>query len=315
MRTEEFFEQVRTGKFYDSDIYNYVQKMTDNFNEKKLNLLCDDFDKYISMKYEDWRATYSDEDIDKAVKRWNERGIELPTKYDEKYKNKWLFIRDFFLRTRWGKPISDEEFERGMKELFGEDYIPDSKVLDVNVLLGGFYYKSDNFDIKTKSFPLLNLRDILIELKRKHTSSVYRFDDKPEDIQINENYINWLKSEDTLEQLIEALIEQNLIKERETDVIIKDHFEPVRGQNKEPEPIEWLDNQNLLVYLFRNLYKNYLINPAGKKWQLVTKHFIKSNGEQFKSNTLGTEAGKQKDGVLPANGTNIIDNIIQNLSE
>jgi len=178
MRTEEFFERVESGGLSKLDIHNHIQQLTDDYDEDKLNLLCKEFDSYIFEKYEHWIASYSQNKIDKIVAKWGDKGRELPAITDEKYKSKWLYVRSFFGKTRWGKPISDEEYELSMKELFGDDHIPNSHVLDVNVLLGGFYYKPENFNMKTKSFPLMDLRDILIDLKRKHTSSVYRFNDK-----------------------------------------------------------------------------------------------------------------------------------------
>jgi hypothetical protein len=507
MKTEEFFDLVKTGRISDLDVYNYVQEMTDNFDEIKLNLLCDDFDFYFFMAEEEFLGSFTRQEIEDKIKEYGEQDRKIPMLSDKVYKP--TQVSDFFEYTgnefiqvpKEKTPEQKARLEKDMKE-----WEQDKKnILDVKKLF-------DPHGIEF--FTLYKLRNLLVDLKREHTSATYKFDDElpkskkvsqtdiNSDESINRNkkgidfsvlhriiyltdyyhhsdklaidelldreitdfwelekqfdselqrnivltqsdsslkklikhylfelndlfeahyfndepfgytlinnnynerfrkyhfkikqdegykkadkhenyimardslleiilnqleviilktglslndlfdemkvsfpvqdtfiqrfnafdivrndikkqdnkelyqYINWLKSDKSLKQFIETIKEQNLIESRKTEAIINNHFKPHREQNKEPEPIKWLNNQNLLVYLFRKLYKKYLINPAGKKWQLVSKHFIKENGEQYKVRSLTVEAGKQKDGVLPANGINTIDKIIDRL--
>jgi hypothetical protein len=184
--------------------------------------------------------------------------------------------------------ISDIESYKCILKFFGTDEITDRNFENLDYFISKVRSRIDKLD-KAKSVDTNNS-------------------------ELNSNHINWLKSDESREQFIEALKEHDLIESRDTKAIIKDHFKPVREQNRESEPIIWLDNQNVLVYLFRNLYrKPYFINPEGKKWELVSEHFIKKSGEQFKVRSLTVEAGKQKEGVLPANGTTTIDKIVDRL--
>lgn len=306
-QTFKFFESVNSGEILKLDIHNRIQELTDDYDEDKLNLLCSEFDSYIFVKYENWRDKYTKEDIEKRIATYQEKGIKLPKKEHKNSKHRSPFIRDFFLHERYGKPVSDKEYDEYMSKIFGKS---SDNVIDDNVLLGGFY-------VDSRSMPLLHLRDILIDLKRKHTSSVYRFDDKPEDLQTNNNYIDWL-NDDTLEQFIEALIDQKLIEEREPQDIIKDHFEPVRKQNREPEPIEWLNTQSLLAYMIDQLDETYI--QTSNIWKDTAPHFsvngqtpknLRQSAKGYRDNQTGRNGGM----IGKPKNHQLIDDILQHLPE
>lgn len=124
--------------------------------------------------------------------------------------------------------------------------------------------------------------------------------------------INWLKSEQALRQFIEALKENGLIQERDTEVMMQ-HF-IVNG--KEPnqsklEPINWLKSKALLAYLIDQLTtKPKLSNPfidSYKKWEMTKLHFVVNNKPILRSliNDL-------KQSMYP-NGCTEIDSIINKL--
>lgn len=304
MTTNEFFELVASGELSDLDIHNHIQKLTDNFDEDKLNLLCSDFDAFINMKFENWIASFSEDDIDKRIVEWQNKGRALPIIHDEKYKFQWLYVRNFFWRTRWGKPISDEEFEKGISELFGNDYKPKPYIIDDNVLLGGFYFRHENI-------LLSKLRDMLVDLKRKYTSAVYRFDDNLQPQVANNQSIIWLKSDKSLSRFIDALKDQNLIENRETAEIIEQHFKPQTKPQKEPEPIKWLETASLLAYMIKELDDRYI--QTKNIWQNTAHHFsvdgeTPDNLRQIFSRSKQNKTGKPKN-------YGIIDLIIKSLSD
>lgn len=135
------------------------------------------------------------------------------------------------------------------------------------------------------------------------------------------NYIKWhSRNDDSLEQFIKALLEQNLIKEREIEAIIKDHFEPVRDQNREPEPIEWLNTKTLLAYMIDQLDETFI--QTTNIWKDTAPHFSK-NGKKLNNRILNSSANNYKDNQIGRNGGwsgkpknhQIIDDILQHLPE
>lgn len=278
--TFKFFEAVNTGELSKLDIQNKIQELTDNYDDDKLNLLSEEFDEYIFVKYENWRSSFTMQDIEERIERYNEDGIKIPLKDDEKNRCKLLYVKDFFLKTRFGKPISDEEYEKHMNELFGDER-KKHDVIDDNVLLGGFYFR-------TESRSLMNLRDILVKLKRKHTSYVYRYDDTK--VQTNSiQPLHWLKGEESLSLFIEELKSAGLIENRETEEIIQEHFRvedklPI----KEPQPIKWLINIKYLAYLIDRLGDQFLINIKDSKHQLTASHFVNKQGNSLNVNSLSS---------------------------
>ena len=301
--TREFFEQVRSGKITGLDTYSKVQELTDNFDETKLNLLCKDYDFYVFILYEEWLASFTDEEIEKKIHEWQKEDRKLPYAGDKKPHINLLYVDDFFKKEKYGEPISDEKYEKLLKNVVGtKDDSKSHKLLDTGRLFGGFYFSHENI-------LLHELKEILVKAKRKHTSAVYKFDEKPADLQANNNYINWVKKDDTLKQFIEELIDQNLIEQREPQDIIKDHFEPSSKPNKEPKPIIWLDTIALLAYMIESLDQQY-IKPK-HLWNDTAFHFLvegktPQNMKQIANGFKRNKSGKPKN-------YNIVDNIISDL--
>ena len=300
--TFKFFESVSAGELSKLDIQNKVQKLTGNYVEDKLKLLCEEFDEYIFVKYENWTGSFSKNIFEQRIQEYNSEGITLPMERDEKFKHQWLYVSDFFLRTRFGKPISDEEYEKHMNEIFGDDRNK-SEFIDTNVLLGGFYSV-------TGSRSLRDLRDILIELKRKHTDAVYRFDDK--ELQINNIHpIHWIKGEESLRLFLDTIKNAGLIEIRETDEIIQEHF---RQTDKSPQPIKWSKTNRLLIYLFSKLTKAGLVDTMDRQFKLITEHFLDKKGQPLKRDSLKQDFQNMKYSSDPR-GAKTIDKIIQELSD
>ncbi|MFH5885271.1 hypothetical protein ACG2F4_13240 [Halalkalibaculum sp. DA3122] len=147
----------------------------------------------------------------------------------------------------------------------------------------------------------------------KDIEGIYKTDET-----LNQNHINWLKSDDSLEQFIEALIKQKLIEERESEDIIKDHFEPVREQIIEPEPIEWLNTQALLAYMIDELNENHI--QTNNIWKDTAPHFsvngqtpknLRQSAKGYRDNETGRNGGL----IGKPKNHQLIDNILQNLPE
>jgi len=307
MTAWEFFEWVRTGELSEFDIYNQIEKMTNKFDEFKINLLCNEFDFYVQTMESSWLSDYSEEDIMDRVNELEKAGKELPLIINETPKNQLLCVNSFFLKKRYGKPISDTEFNKSLDDLLGIDPKIDlSKTIDTSRLMGGFYSKHDNFSLKV-------LRDLLVKIKRKHTDAVYRFDGKEPQIN-NIQPIHWLKGEESLRQFLDIIKSASLIDSRETDDIIQEHF-LVDGQEpiKEPQPINWLKSKVLLAYLIQelstkpNMHKPFI--EPDKKWQLTELHFT----------VKGKEIGRSlvndiKQSRFP-NGCEEIDSILKRLTK
>lgn len=290
------------------DMHNYVQQLTDNYDEDKLNLLCQEFDEFIQFEFEEWSSSYSKDFKQKKFNEWP-KNRALPIEKNRTASFQFLFVRDFFLRTRFGKPIPDEEYEKGIRESFKTRKL-EYNILDLNTLLGGFYFLHNNVLLYT-------LRDVLISLKRKYTSSVYRYQGKlnpahPDNQKNNLKPIIWLNPE-VLNQFVESLKAHQLIEERETEEIINNHFKALTGQNGESEPIKWQKSNRLLSYLITELSKAELIETEGKQWKLISEHFIRKNGENFNTDSLKQDALNMKYTSHP-NGYKIVDKVINSIS-
>jgi hypothetical protein len=73
-----FFKKVNTGEITQIEIYNHVQKITDNFNFDKLNLLEDDFDFYFFMEREKKMAEFTPEDIFQKMEEFEKNNRPIP---------------------------------------------------------------------------------------------------------------------------------------------------------------------------------------------------------------------------------------------
>lgn len=86
---DQFFFQIRHFLLYTSlELHNKIGFYTDNFNLKKLELLKDDFEYFLSIEKKNYRNTLSIEVINKAILKFDsdkEAGIDYKNlSYDEK---------------------------------------------------------------------------------------------------------------------------------------------------------------------------------------------------------------------------------------
>lgn|SRR5690625_32092 len=302
MRAWEFFDQVHEGYLTEFDMLNMIEEMTGKFNAVKLNLLCKEFDFYLFMKRDEYICSFSHEEIQIKKHELERSGKKIPMLSDKAFKP--FDISDFFQNEKVNfkkNDLSEEQkrkreelsayFEEGIKE------IPD--VIKMMDPLGLEFYS------------LYKLRNMLIDLKRKHTDEVYKFDD-PSDQVNNIQPISWLKSDEALYQFIEALKAHQLIEAREAGDIINQHFKALTGQKNKPEPIKWLKTNRLLSYLITELAKAELIATEGKQWRLVSEHFIRKNGEKFNTDSLKQDALNMKYTTHPK-GSKIVDKVINSI--
>ena len=270
MKAWDFFDEVYEGYLSEFDMLNMVEDMTDHFDPVKLNLLCEEFDFYLFMKVEEFLGSFSHEEIENKMHEIQRAGKKIPMLSDRVH-NKPIHISDFFERKKTDfkkKSLTDEQKKK--REEFLLDFEENKKIiLDTEKLF-------DPHGIEF--FSLYRLRNILVDLKIKHTDSIYKF----EDIEPHINKIQpikWLKSDEALRQFIEALKENGLIHSIETEDVIQ-HFEVSGREAKQVklEPINWLKSKALLAYLIDMLSKEP--EPSApfmdsiKKWELVKLHFV-----------------------------------------
>lgn len=444
MKTEEFFEAVYQCRLSDLDTFNHIQNITGDYDEDKLNLLCNDFDFYLFMKTEEV-YNFTIEEIENKIEEFHKDGIKIPKLSDRNFL--LTYVSEYF-KTPENKKLIKERTPEQKANLnkFLKDWEQSKKnIIDTQRLM-------DFHEVEL--FSLYKLRNLLVDLKRKHTSAVYKFDDKlqaknenseatntsispqlyqwilnnpelaekfypderktvsewlnespgyikanyiqsmPKHFQrwrknidkselksvkekkiekylkhiemisywygyresefvskngiefeafksveneldemreylisiqtskledksifqnVDSKHINWLKSDESLEQFIEALKEQNLIKAKETEAIIKEHFEAQIEQNTEPEPIQWLESIALLTYMIEQLNKriDQYINPENL-WHDTAPHFS-VNGKTPKNLRQTSNRFKQNKTGKPKN-YKTIDSIIKSLS-
>jgi hypothetical protein len=299
MRTEEFFEAVYHCRLSDLDTYNQVKEMTNSFEPKLLNMLCDDFDFYFFMKDEEMLGEVSHEEIQKKVHKYEENDRKVPMLSD---RTDGQSVSNYFKSTKhkFFKVKDDAKFKANREKIAKEIQETSENSIDVERLM-----------YPTKFYCLYKLRNLLIDLKRKHTSAIYRFDDEPKPQIANSQHINWLESDESLEQFINALQEQSLIQSVETEAIIQEHFKPQRAQNSKYEPILWLETIALLAYMIESLDQQY-IKPQNI-WSDTAPHFSK-NGQTPKNLRQTSNRFKQNKSGKPKN-YKLIDNIIKSLSD
>ena len=287
MNTEDFFEKVYLDSISDLDMYNQIQELTDNFDEKKLQLLCDDFDFYLFHKKEQRQAHVSDEEIEQAIEKLSKQGREIPVIADRQSQ----FIFEFFKSNDKNKIKNAELNEQMLIEMIEGK----KKTIDVERLIYPFEF-----------YDLYRLRNLLIKLKREHVANDAEEAPKMQPIK-------WHKSEEALRQLIEALKKNGLIQSRETENIIQEHF---RQSHKEPKPINWTAPVSLFAYLIEELNKDGAIKPISHPdyiWYDIAPHFL-IKGEAPKSLRQTANRYKQNKSGKPKHHEKI-DNIIQSLHE
>ena len=205
---------------------------------------------------------------------------------------------------------TDSKFKNIRTEFFGVDYI------DVEMWVKGTaiaYGLSETKENKVEKFLNKYSDEVKRQLKENHDfiESLSKQTLKSES-NSSHHYINWRIGDDTLEQFIEALKEHNLIKARETEAIIKDHFKPVKGKNREPKPIKWIyPYKNLLAYLIRELHNNRFIEE--NIWQETEPHFS-IDGEIVEGLRKSEDQYVHRSKTGKPSSHEIVDNIIDNLS-
>jgi hypothetical protein len=112
-RVEDFFYEVKEGHITQIEILNQVQKLTENFDLAKLEILSEDFSFFLFQEKGKKRSEFNDEVIANAIQQLKEKGKEIPYKFtaeirtnkgeiiEEQHKfldvEKLLFPFDFFL--------------------------------------------------------------------------------------------------------------------------------------------------------------------------------------------------------------------------
>ena len=302
MKAWDLFDMVHYDYVHDFDLYIYVESLTDKFNEDKLNLLCRDFDFYLFMKKEEFLSSISEEEIEKKITETQKAGKKLPMMADKVYEP--TFISDSFISSKNKKLLKSDSFSneqlKKIDQFFGSMKENRKKTIDIMKL----------FDPNRSHFySLYRLRSLLVDLKRKHTNSIYRFDDK--EPQVNKiQPIHWLKGEDSLRQFLDTIKNAGLIEIRETDEIIQEHF---RQTDKSPQPIQWSKTNRLLIYLFSKLTKAGLVDTMDRQFKLITEHFLDKKGQPFKRDSLKQDFQNMKYSSDPR-GAKTIDKIIQELT-
>lgn len=130
---QDFFEKVKEGNLTQLEIYNQVQKFTDNFDLTKLEILFQDFEFFLFVEKEERLGEFSKEEITKALSELEKKKkpipfIEIPKlptigikhKKDKTDKiidvEKLLYPYDFFTCYQFSKFLTSEIKNRRAKE-------------------------------------------------------------------------------------------------------------------------------------------------------------------------------------------------------
>jgi len=203
-------------------------------------------------------------------------------------------------------PLDTGSEMKGRKtEYFGVEYI------DVETYVKGYGVAFGLIEPKKEKFKkfIAEYKDELhayLDLKGKTRYS------KSSEIKKERVPIHWLNGEKSLRQFIDSLKSAGLIENRETDEIIKEHFD-VDGKkptNKEPQPIIWLESLSLLAYMIEALDRKYI--KPDNIWSDTMPHFLKNgqtpeNMRQTANRYKDNKTGKPK-------GYQIIDDIFGKLT-
>lgn len=79
-KVQDFFDEVKQGNITQLEIYNQVQKFTENFDVAKLEILFIDFGFYLFVEKEERLGECTEEEIAKAIQQLEEKGKEIPYK-------------------------------------------------------------------------------------------------------------------------------------------------------------------------------------------------------------------------------------------
>jgi len=297
MKVEDFFDEVYYGHLSDIDIYNTVEKLTDGYDDTKLNLLCRDFDFYFFVKINEFHGSFSDEEIEKKIHEIGKLGKDLPLLRDRSH-HRYTSVSSYFDPKKKIKINDDStEEQKRWRDEFLKELADRPPSIDIIKLL-------DPHGIEF--FSLHRLKSLLVDLKRKHTDAVYKFDDAEPQVN-NIQPIHWLKGEESLRKFLDNIKSTGLIENRETDDIIQEHF---RQSDKKPQPIKWSKSNRLINYLFWQLREAGLIDKE-RKYKIITEHFLNRHGKPLKRDSLKNDIDEIK--YNSPKGSKVIDNIIESL--
>lgn len=176
MKLWDFFDSAYYEYQPKLDLFNTVQELTDNFDEAKLNMICDEFDFYCFMKKEEWLGSFEDEEVQKAMHKLEKEGKKVPMITESKRSP--LSVSHFFKNKKYENPK--------IKNLIkSENELTDKQKNDRDKFLKKMIeQRSITIDVEKLMDPhnvefsgLYRLRNILIDLKRKHTNAGYKFED------------------------------------------------------------------------------------------------------------------------------------------
>lgn len=302
MRLLEFFESAYKEEITSSEIYSYIEEHTSSFKDVKMKLFLIDFNDYYYKKRINKLESLTDEEIIKKVQEYEYMYGSLPPDLQNRLNTRMYFGDDE--NTKTAVQIELIICEEITKKLFADRRL---KCIDFEEII----YKDE---FKGIIFLQDIINSILVKLDRDWIETRQQFFNKDEASENPQRIkpIKWLKSEEALRQLIDALKENGLIESRETDDIIE-HFEVSGREAKqaELEPINWLKSGALLAYLNKELtMQPKQAEPfidSKKMWVVLNLHFVINNKKIDRS--LVGDVGQSR---YP-NGSDTIDAILRRL--
>ena len=85
INVEDFFDNIRESDITQIEIYNTVEKLTDNFKIEKLKILQKDFDFYFFLAREEKDAEFDENDIKEAIDDLQKKGKEIPFRFSHAF--------------------------------------------------------------------------------------------------------------------------------------------------------------------------------------------------------------------------------------
>lgn len=212
---QDFFDKVKEGDLTQLEIYNQVQKFTDNFDLTKLEILFQDFGFYLFIEKEERLGECTDEQIQKALRELHERGkpvpykkqLDIPTLNNMRKKGEpdkvldteaLLYPFDFFTCYQFEKFLIEEIKKRRTKTADTVPVTAQNKKANNTAAPQSF----DNLLTKQKAaFILQMLEDLSITLNGKSVLSQRR--------------------KGALRGIVEAAIEKNILPQLSIEVLCK----------------------------------------------------------------------------------------------
>lgn len=276
-------KKVNEGEYSKLESLELVDKLTDKKMDK-LKALKNDISEFIFHEGQPYRAGITKENIRELLETYESNNIEPP-----------LILKIYNAQEQKWKDRTDSQkldFESGKHKK--EDFLNIKEA----------FYSSAFLNIDLFELLVDELIDE-IELDSETVLEPNKKDVYP---------IQWEKSEELLKDFLDALKEKGFIEERDTKDIINEHFK-IGSQlpTNEPRPIKMLKTNRLLAYLIFKLTQSGLIDDSLSMWQIIGKHFSKSNGESFKIETLVSDWSNTEGYNYKPKGHKTIDKIFEAL--